>query len=392
MTPNFKDPRNLRRAEKVLDWASEFVVGKYGSIVPLSLSAKGFKKLDERGEVIYRVPGLEEIFGPKGNATGDYLRDLLLHPVSKSYIPGEKARTYSIKSDGYSQLEALVRPESALVLPYTVSSAESAVERLIRRHASELSSLTFSYKDSSDRLWHPLQNIRNRRTETYTGPIKREFWQKFGLPHDYDLVACAPTILFQLATRAGAPAILLEGLKAYLDDRTAFRSHVAALTGLDHDDAKRLINSLFNGAKLGCNQRWSTYQLLDCDLFLMTRLMNDPQVRRLHRSIKSVWALIQSSRAITMRPGLLARLSGDISEPWKLKTSRAKWSLYFQYERAVLDVIRAHVVDRGIRFFTEHDGFRTDREIEITELEAEILLVTGLEMSIEQKKTGIREK
>lgn len=390
--PNWKDPRNRKRAEKVLDWAAQFVIGKYGSMVPLSLAANRFDKTDENGKLQFSVPGLNDIFGPKGNETGDYLRDLILKPVSTSYKPGEKARTYTIKAEGFTALEAaLGREEADLdVSPYAPGAPNpllaevsptpevSALDRMIKKHAEELHTLTFTYNDSSNRLWHALQNIPRDQ--------KPAFWQKFGLPFDYDIQACAPTILFQLARQAGLPKILLESLQSYLDDRSAFRSHVSALTGLSADDSKRLINSLFNGVKLGNNPRWSAFQLLGKNPERMERFKNDPQVSKLVADIKRVWKRIESERALTMRPTLSEVLEGETRTPWKLKTSRAKWGVYFTHERQVLDAVIEFLTERQIRVFSEHDGFKTNVRVPTDELAAYVKDKTGFEMKIEEKQ------
>jgi hypothetical protein len=55
-----------------------------------------------------RVPGLNDVFGPKGNALGDYLRAALLVPVSRSYRPGERSRTYRLSRAGFDAVEAML--------------------------------------------------------------------------------------------------------------------------------------------------------------------------------------------------------------------------------------------------------------------------------------------
>jgi len=68
----------------------------------------------------------------------------------------------------------------------------------------------------------------------------------------------------------------------------------------------------------------------------------------------------------------------------KLRTARAKCSEYFQSERRVLDAIREFLAPRGIRSFTEHDGFRTDLKVDVHELEAYIEQQTGFEITIKR--------
>lgn len=374
--PNFSNGHVRKRANNVLTWAAQFLIGKYGTDVPLHLSAKGYT--DGFG---VNVPGLNDVFGPKGNPLGDYLRAALLIPVSRSYKPGDHSMTYRLSRDGYERIEASLngagKTGSTNAAP--PEPTQTPLDRMIQRHGSELHELAFQYKDKSSRLWHPLQNLR--RAE------KHAFWSRFGLPFDYDIEACAPTILFQLARQAGLPAILLETLQRYLDDRQGFRAHVSTLTGLSDHQAKQLVNSLFNGARLGKNTQFSAFRLLDFRDEAMDALKADPQVQRLVKEIARVWRRIESDRALHMRlPVDVASTSTgelDRSTPWKLKTSRQKWTVYFVQERRVLDAITTFLAGRDIRVFTEHDGFRTSARIETGELEAYILRVTGFEMKID---------
>jgi hypothetical protein len=57
--------------------------------------------------------------------------------------------------------------------------------------------------------------------------------------------------------------------------------------------------------------------------------------------------------------------------------------VYFTYERQVLDAVTAYLTDRGVRVFTEHDGFTTDRELDTVCLAAHVKARTGFEVTIE---------
>jgi hypothetical protein len=103
--------------------------------------------------------------------------------------------------------------------------------------------------------------------------------------------------------------VLTETLRGYLDDRQGLRAHVAALTGRAPREAKQLINSLFNGARLGKNARWSAFQLLGYDDAAMDRLTSDPQVRRLTTEIARVWRRIEGARRLARPPTLAQALS-----------------------------------------------------------------------------------
>lgn len=372
--PDWTNGHVQKRLKKVLQWAAQYTIGKHGSVVPLHLSAKGFDTPNGR------VPGLNDIFGPKGNALGDYLRERLLCTSSRSYTPGKSSRTYTIQADVFSELSTKLKTSGDASPPTQASSTDASsasLQVLIERHAEELHSGVFEYRDSSNRLWHPLQNLPRA--------AKGSFWQRFGLPYDYDIQACAPTILLQLAQRADVPAVLVEPLQGFLEDREGFRAHVATLTGLSIPEAKGLINSLFNGAKLGANSRFSSFQTLGYRTEAMEALKSDRRVKDLLRSIRIVWKQIEGARRLESLPTMEQVLAGVKRRDFRLQTARKKWNLYFQYERQVLDAIRQFAQDRQITIFSEHDGFRASREVDLAELQSFIETRTGFRLQFERK-------
>ncbi len=343
-TPNFADPRVRRRAEEVASWAK------------FSLNHFRPREIDKKT--------LDRVFGPSGNALSQHLRAEVLLQYGRSYMPGQYCKRYLLNTEGVERLLARLDGPPAEYAYY------------VRRHGDELSALDFVMREAHHRLYHPLQNIAR--------DMKQEFWQHFGLPFDYDLQACAPTILFQCARNAHLPEILMGTLRGFLDNRAPFRAHVANLTGLDPRDAKRLINSLFNGAKLAANPFCAAFRLLGRDVGAMRRLQADPQVRGLVRDIRRVWARLELAERLCRIPSLGTVLAGPVT-PYEcqLKTSKQKWEFYFQREREVLDVIRAYLRRTGNRNFTEHDGFRSERKVDVLELEGEIFLATGMRMHLD---------
>jgi hypothetical protein len=113
--------------------------------------------------------------------------------------------------------------------------------------------------------------------------------------------------------------------------------------------------------------------MLDCDRDRTDALANDDLVLGLRRQIRYGWRWIGGH-------------SGK-----KLRTSREKWSVYFFHERQVLDAVRDYLASRGIRHFAEHDGWRTDRELDVRDLEGHIECVTGFRLKIQDKNKTIIE-
>lgn len=374
--PRFTDPRVSRRVAQVLNWC-EFNLDLF--------------RPREAAKVV-----LDAVFGSAGHDLSDYLRAELLITYSKSYCVGQYSKRYLLNADGYDRLRRATPPHSfvdyksagSTCAPHTQANPGTStpvefnapMAYFEKHHGKELATLSFNMKDKSKRLWHPLQNLKRER--------KADFWATYGLPFDYDIEACAPTILFQLAIQADLPEITLATLRSYLDDRATFRFHVSALSGLAPGDAKRLINSLFNGARLAANGYCTAFRTLHYDYAAMRRLQNDRKVTRLNGDIKRVWRRLELVERQKQVPSFADVLAGT-NKPTerRLKTSKQRWGYYFTRERQVLDVIMQFLDRDGNSHFTEHDGFRTQREVPLRELEDEIHQRTGLRLTIQRNDT-----
>lgn len=342
--PNLKDARVRRRIADVLGWCA----------VHLSTTSPEPLHHDK----------LRAVFGSPGNPLTVYLRSNLLVQVGV-YVVGKQPLSYRLNKRGFDKLRSMTAD---------VGSPESFASHV---YYPELSTLTFAYALKSNRYWHPLQNIKREH--------KAIFWAPY-LPFNFDIKACAPTILFQCARKAGLPAILLDSLQSYLDDRSELRGHVAALTGMSLADSKQLINSLFNGARLQATYQCSAFRRLNYDHAAMNRLQTDRRVRSLRRDIKNVWSRLELIERDRQRP-CFQEVVGGTAKPFekKLKTGRQRWAYYFARERQILDAITDELRRGGIKHFTEHDGFRTEREIDVAQVEAVVLNETGFKIKLSEE-------
>ena len=344
--PAWENLHVQKRVKKVLDWAAQFVVGNRGTTIPVRLHSKI----------------LNEVFGPKGNQLGDYLRAKFLTQVSNSYSTTYKrCKEYQVSALAFNEISKRVFKKTPLTAD--VDTSRRALARLREVHAKELAEGKFDMKDASNRLWHPLQNLRRAD--------KPGFWKDY-LPYNYDISACAPSVLYQLAVQCGMPGILADAIRLYVDTKGEFRKHVSEVSGLSIDDSKRLINSLFNGARLAKNSRCAAFQMLDFDVERMDRLQQDPEIIRLRRSIRNCWVNIEQ--------GINSRAAKD--KQISVRKAKVKWGIYFKLERKVLSVIMRELDNQGLQYFTEHDGFRTNAPANLPAIEQAIFNSTKLKLSI----------
>ena len=335
--PRWTDPRVKARTEAVLEWCSDNLHHDWEKPVSAQL--------------------LDKVFGPIGNRLGDYLRANLL-VRSSMYKPGVSYYKYSLVKGGLEKIAAAASTNYYFV---NTSSITNRLDRLKAKFQSELDSLEFEYSTKSNRYWHPIQMVPRA--------YKNQFWAG-KLPYSYDIETCAATLFKQTATKAGLPDIINAHLQNYLDFKTEFRQHVADLAGVDVLVAKKLINGMFNGARLARNSRCSIYKIL-LDYHSpgeasrrMTALQSDPDLKLLRLSIRYGWKKI-----------------GQVLHT-EVKTAKQKSVLYYVLERKVLDAMKTELTRQGLKFFTEHDGFRCNAELDLVAMTKAVKRDTGFNIRL----------
>ena len=362
-TPNFQDPRVQRRVRQALGFARAC-----------------FSETKARS---WSTRYIDKYFGVSSNPLSRYLRDTLLictdqHYSSQSHV----SKKYKLNPQGVS---LLTQPMTTSVLQV------SAVDWAKEEFEQELSTRVFKYTNKSNRNWHPLQRVRRE--------IKKTVFRDSNLRYQYDIQCCAPRLLLQysqqiplvLATNKlvgpqnrkrpawlqGPMDLWLPNMQAYLKDRTTIRNELAQRADIAVDEAKKIINALFAGARIALNEDCDIYQLLQGDIAKIHYLKQDPFVSKLRDEIKIMWDYIKPvmpKRTITTKTGQVKQLG---------ISSKQKWNLYFALEMQVLTAITDYLTETNNKFFTEHDGWVCEREVDQISLRNFVWTKTGFDINFD---------
>ena len=353
-TPNFRDPRIVKRSLNVISWCEIYLSETTPKQVPIKTIIKQF--------------------GNNGNDLGLWLRANLLIQVGNYSIGGECYK-YLFKKSGADKIKLLIntnfspdkeRQKSRRTIKNEVhtkiSTSSNNFEILYQKYASSIATGNFEYIEKEDRLYHELQNLPRKQ--------KEEFWKGY-LGYDYDIDASAPTLLAQYAEKCGLSPLLNDTLREYLADKTKLRAYLSKLLDIDMDISKKIINALFNGAKLSTNTQYpcSIFKLLEYEITKMELLRKDKEIAHLRRNIKYIWNKIK-----------IVELGRN--KHWN---KSQKWNIYFKLERSVMDIIYSYLQKKGIIYFKEHDGYRTNKEINLSEIENEVFIKSGYKIKISKK-------
>lgn len=254
---------------------------------------------------------LTTYFGNAVRPLSQYLRNTLLITTDNHYSKdGRQCKKYICNKEGLQQLMQQYNLSENALEAYTIDA-----------YWPQMLSGMFRYQFKSNRLWHPLQNIKRE--------LRDKMFYDAGYTHKYDIKTAAPSILTQLANQVSqqwTPAIY-----QFLRDSKEQRQRVATLLDIDYDTAKEILTGLFNGAQLTNNYtaigKLLTKEQLDI-------LRKDAFVSELRSEIKSVTKTLA--------------VGGDKSRVW---------DKYFEAELAVMDTA---IASHTGKVFRMHDGLYTD--------------------------------
>ena len=381
-TPNFNDPRVLSRITNALGftcavlsdkphaWSTRYIDKHFGqSTTDLS---KWLRKhlLVTTSERYNKDTGECKEYAV--NSIGvRYLRDVLSNKTRDSFNVWEMNSKNIRNEDLRELIECRVDITSPTTYPsvYDLDLDEPArgIQWAKQEYADELKSLEFEYEDKQHRLWHPLQNVRKN--------FKKTVFADAGLNYQYDIECCAPTLIHQYAQKLDMDLYLF-ALRKYLKDRKEVRREIGEFCHITEDQAKRVVNALFAGAKIANNSQTSIYKMLNGNESSIKKLQEMKYITDLRADIKVCWDYIKTHHyfnTIKCKNGLTRRVP---------MSSRQKWNIYFEQERDVLESVKRYLDLTNNKYFLEHDGWTTN-EIDINELRDYIMSETGYKISID---------
>ena len=319
---------------------------------------------------------IDKHLGQQQTALGKYLRNTLLICDNEHWAMNSgKCKVWRSNAEGIYYLKNQIGINTTTQTPTTLTTNyEQQIydDRLVanmieREYGNQLRSGEFDYRDSAHRLWNNLQNVKS----VYRKPILSEY----GYSHNYDIEACAPNIIEQLSRRYGND-LYMPALDDYIVNKTQFRETIKVDFELDDKTTKVLLNSLFCGANIGFNPQYATSIMLNNDTAKIALAKEHPTIIQLREDIKLCWChIVNSGLEISRRRNIESNRLVRVS-------SRDRWSCYFKYEREVISSISRYLRELNIKCFLEHDGFSSDKAINVVELCARVKLDTAFDLNM----------
>lgn len=314
---------------------------------------------------------IDKHFGRANDPIGHYLRKQLLTVVSDHYTfgdEGSKTKSYVLNYEGFKFVSSLIGIEPINDTKKEYNLFANALEWAKQTYEDELNG-EIKYEEKSNRYWHPIQNIKSA--------VRDDLLASNGFQFTYDIQNAAPSILYQFSRQIptkfdnkgkqiqGPNTEVLETIEYYLKNKTHIRNQLAKEANIEVAVIKRIITSLFAGAKLSANKHTAIWDLVDGDEAVIYFLMQHDFVIALRKDIEVMWDYIKP--VIPFRQAVDGNkqpiFNKDGSRRKSPINSRDKWSIYFEQEKRVVDEIKQYLDLVGVRYFLVHDGFYTNKPV-----------------------------
>lgn len=370
--PNYKDPRVINRIRHA-----------YGF-------SRGCMSIDKPSS--WSKSYIDKYFGTQNHNLSKFLRNHLLICINHNYNKEQGiTKQYKLNPRGVEYIRSILTGNDQQFIQWaktnnykdeiTHTNTSPCVAHLYdeyivskfceREYGVELKSLEFTYQDKASRLWHPLQNVKREH--------KKRIMAEAGLSYQYDIDACAPTLLLQHAQHLGMDEYLF-AINEYLKNKDEIRNQLAKEIEVDPQTIKVIINALFCGARLGTSPEFAISHLLKNDKAKIIYLKENEFITQLRKDIKVIWDTIETSL-----PVIKKQMPNGKERKLPLNSKR-RWAVYFQLERQVLNQVRTYLINTNNKHFLEHDGWNASQEINQQELISFIEKSIGFSIKIKMDK------
>ena len=298
--------------------------------------------------------------------------------LSKPFMPHMKL---NLREAGYEYIE------DKMVL--NISALEAEIEKLTDNNDSKFDLVTlhrilFAYKNNIPLVYRSkkkglrLTNIAEGLSVNLQG-LKKEIRKKlFKGFYDYDIEAAAPTIMYQLYQQAYPDSPKLEHIEKYITNKHIYRKALAIIIRkqsniTDEADAIKKAKAIYTAILFGANAL-SKKSTLNLNYKIQKSMTASPFVGGLILDIKQIFRGMNEYYKPKRKLIDKETKTYEFYNPFGLAISIEKWSIkrvlayiYQSIERHILDLVCEQYKNEII--LRIHDGFITNKELKIEELE-----------------------
>lgn len=325
-TPNFNDPRVRKRCEQALSWVEQFVKDQ-----PQWLSTR---------EISRHMSWC-------GRPLGKYLKDTLLICTDNYFnIHSGQCKKYMKNINGVDKLK---QDLGIICVPVVID----------KKINEEIATGNFEYKEINHREYHPLQNLPKR--------VKKPLLSSKGYRHEYDIQCCAQTLLLQHARQLGftKPTPCLD---QYIENRSQVRSDLSDQLGIDTETIKKILTAILNGGSISAWHENMIFAYVSYNRLMIDQLKTNTYIQQYQREVRDMWRHIRGCLDLRYKERFNAKMKSE---------------KYRFLEESVRAVIKRYLRKTKNKSFIEHDGWSSQRAVDIDRLCWEVKQQTGFVIKLD---------
>jgi hypothetical protein len=256
-----------------------------------------------------------------------------------------RCKTYRLNTEGYLSLCEAISYASKIPIS--------------EKHTKELDSGEFEYTEKANRDYHPLQNLPKR--------IKKPLLASKGYRHEYDIRCCAQTLILQYARSLGFKKAT-DHLDRYISAKTTVRDQLSQRLELDTQTIKRILTALLNGASISAWHENMIFSYVNYNKRMINHLCEDPYIQGYQKEVRDLWKFLRSTRDLDKGERFNAKMKSEI---------------YRELEESVRVAIKRHLKKTQNVAFIEHDGWSSQKPVDIERLKYEVKQQTGFVIELD---------
>ena len=201
---------------------------------------------------------------------------------------------------------------------------------------------------------------------------------------DYDLEACHPTLLVQMAKKV-ASNTKTPYLDKYLHNRKKIRQKIAMEIGSDEERIKQAINSIAYGAPLRIGE-WFNQKDNKHNKTALLKHLGELCGNKfiINKNVVALYKEMDECKKI-----ILNHPSYVINIPSGLKKNQKLSYVLQQKERKLLEIMIVEIQKQNIEIIAlKHDGIIIKKKMNKSIVEKSIIKKTGFQMAIDKKRIG----
>jgi hypothetical protein len=157
-------------------------------------------------------------------------------------------------------------------------------------------------------------------------------------------------------------------LDRYISDRAQVRDELSQRLELDTQTIKKVLTAILNGGSISAWHENMIFGLVNYNKMMISFLSEDKFIQEYQRDVRQMWKYLRGTRCLEKGQRFNAKMKSEI---------------YRELEESVRVVIKRYLKKTKNVAFIEHDGWSSQKPVDIERLKYEVKRQTGFVIELD---------